>query len=289
MNDGVGRMSRSVARKVKEILGLPIAPCALQGRLGSAKGMWIIDVEDDGTSGEDWIETYPSQRKWECDFLHEHQRTLEVRDCASQLKPAALNLQLLPVLEDRAPDKGRMRAAIGGLLRRSLEAELDAQKSALKQPLRLYQWAHENSGSRIDRLLHNGVPFMAGLPSRKEDILSFLLAGGFDPQKQKYLQEIAWDLQSMRCERLKEKLNIPVVRSAYVYMVTDFPGVLEEDEVHLFFSTRFGNEEYSTNMLHGRDALVARSPAHYASDIQRVKLVFKPELQHLQDVIVFPH
>ncbi|KAJ0348670.1 hypothetical protein COL154_013723 [Colletotrichum chrysophilum] len=41
-------------------------------------------------------------------------------------------------------------------------------------------------------------------------------------------------------------------------------------------------------MLHGCDVLVARSPAHLVSDIQRVKAVFKPELRALKDVIVFP-
>lgn len=39
MNDGVGKMSPAVARQIRVKLGLTITPSAVQGRLGSAKGM----------------------------------------------------------------------------------------------------------------------------------------------------------------------------------------------------------------------------------------------------------
>ena len=61
MNDGIGRMSLSVARQIRNILGLVDIPSAVQGRLGSAKGVWILDTTDSGQT--DWIETYPSQVK----------------------------------------------------------------------------------------------------------------------------------------------------------------------------------------------------------------------------------
>lgn len=41
-------------------------------------------------------------------------------------------------------------------------------------------------------------------------------------------------------------------------------------------------------MVQETDMLVARSPAHFVSDIQRVKTVCKPELADLTDVVVFP-
>ncbi|CAJ2506115.1 Uu.00g002450.m01.CDS01 [Anthostomella pinea] len=73
-------------------------------------------------------------------------------------------------------------------------------------------------------------------------------------------------------------------------MVVDFLGVLKEDEVHLGFSSKFSDEQsgFSETFLHGMDVLVARSPAHYPSDVQRVKAVLKPELGALKDAIVFP-
>ncbi|KAL8781211.1 MAG: hypothetical protein Q9213_006104 [Squamulea squamosa] len=66
-------------------------------------------------------------------------------------------------------------------------------------------------------------------------------------------------------------------------MVADPLAVLEEDEVHLGFSTPFEHE----TILHDLDLLVARLPASLPSDIQKVRAVFKPELKCYRDVIVF--
>ncbi|KAK0631081.1 RNA dependent RNA polymerase-domain-containing protein [Bombardia bombarda] len=287
MNDGIGRMSRSVARKVRDFLGLSDIPSAIQARIGSAKGMWLMDVSDQGDA--DWIETYPSQRKWICDYLDPFQRTLEVRSVASELRSAGLNLQFLPVLEDRAKDKSMMRQAIATRLTNDLRRQFDGQKAAFKRPLQFRQWIIENFGTRSERVTHSHVRFLAGLPDSKQEILMFLLNSGFDPKKQKFLQDLAWDLQMQKCEILKTKLNIKVGRSAYIYMVIDFWGVLEENEVHVGFSNKFRDEvdDSSYTLLADCDILVARSPAHFVSDVQKVRAVFKAELHALKDVIVF--
>ncbi|KAK4235595.1 hypothetical protein C8A03DRAFT_46294 [Achaetomium macrosporum] len=286
MNDGIGRMSRSVARKIRDALGLIDIPSAVQGRMGSAKGMWLMDVADSGD--EDWIETYPSQRKWKCDYADPYHRTLEVREYSKQLVPAGLNLQFLPVLEDRARDKKKMRQAIADRLMNDLEKQFESQKTALMQPLLFRQWVNENSNNRGERVKHGQVPFLGGLPESQEEVLSFLLNSGFD-RRQKYVQDLAWKLQMQRCETLRTKLNIKVGRSAYVLMVVDFWDVLEEGEVHLGFSSNFRDESTgeSYTLLADCNVLVARSPAHFPSDVQKVRAVFKSELHALKDVIVF--
>jgi hypothetical protein len=70
-------------------------------------------------------------------------------------------------------------------------------------------------------------------------------------------------------------------------MVADFTGTLEEGEVHLSFSTKFHVDGFSDTCLEEMDILVARNPAHFPSDIQRVRAVSKPKLRKLKDVIVF--
>ncbi|KAL0933776.1 RNA-dependent RNA polymerase [Colletotrichum truncatum] len=285
MNDGIGRMSRSLARMVRDVLGLEDTPSAIQGRLGSAKGMWIIDIKD--TEDDLWIETWPSQRKWDCDFHDPEHRTLEIKSHATQPRSASLNIQFLPVLEDRARNKEAMREAVGNSLIDELKHELDEQRYAMDYPVQFRQWVNENSSSKFQRLAQNGVSFLAGLPDSKEEVMNFLIDGGFQPQEQKYLQDVAWQLREARCEKLKKKLNIKIPNSANLYMVVDFWGVLEENEVHICFSSKFQTQSFSDSMLHGCDVLVARSPAHLVSDIQRVKAVFKPELHSLKDVIVF--
>jgi len=248
--------------------------------------MWIINVTDTGE--EDWIETYPSQRKWKCDETDAEHRTLEIRGHAAEVKSSHLNFQFLPVLEDRAKNKKELRLSIADLLRTSLRDDIDSQKKAIADPLTFLQWVADHAASRHERVINGEVQFLGGLPNRDEEVLTFLLAGGFDVLKQKFMQEIAFRLQQQKCERLKEKLNVRVGRSAYMYMVVDFLGVLKEDEVHIGFSSRFRANEFPETMVHGIDVLVARSPAHYVSDIQRVKAVFKPELGALKDVVVFP-
>ncbi|EFQ34383.1 RNA-directed RNA polymerase [Colletotrichum graminicola] len=285
MNDGIGRMSRSLARKTRDVLGLSDIPSAIQGRIGPAKGMWLIDIADD--KGDLWLELWPSQRKWNCDFGDPEHRTLEVRAHAKDPGSACLNIQFLPVLEDRAINKEAMREVIGKSLVDELNRQLEEQKDAMKYPLQFRQWISQTSSTRTQRLAHGHVPYMGGLPESNEEIMNSLIDAGFDPRRQRYLQELAWNLRYSLCESLKKKMSIKVSNSAYLFMVVDFWNVLEEGEVHLCFSSKFQTDTFSDSILHGCDVLVARSPAHFVSDIQRVKAVFKPELHTIKDVIVF--
>lgn len=289
MNDGIARMSTALARQIRDVMGLDDIPAGYQGRFGCAKGFWIRDTED--ISDEIWIETYPSQRKWVCDFKEEDHRTFEVRNPSKELKSATLNLQLLPILEDRAINGQEMKHRIGKFMKDSLEADMESQKEAMRDPAHFKLWVYENTASqrRQDRARLGHVPWAAGLPISREDQMELLLSQGFDPTKLEFLRKIAYGLRKEKCEELQSRLNVKVGRSTYAYMVVDFSGTLEEDEIHLGFSSKFTDEQsgFSETFLHGMDVLVARTPAHYPSDIQRVKAVFKPELGSLKDVIVF--
>ena len=84
-------------------------------------------------------------------------------------------------------------------------------------------------------------------------------------------------------------MNIGLGQSTNAFMIADPLAVLEENEVHLGFSSPFRDPKsgFSETMLHDIDLLVARSPAHLPSDIQKVRAVFKPALRIYRDVIVF--
>ncbi|KAI0535140.1 hypothetical protein GGR58DRAFT_24380 [Xylaria digitata] len=289
MNDGIARMSTALARAIRDNMGLVDIPAGYQGRFGSAKGFWIRDTED--TSDDIWIETYPSQRKWECDFKEEDHRTFEVHNASKELKSATLNLQLLPILEDRAINPSDMKEKVGMFMKDSLASEMQSQKEAMQDPAYFRLWMHDNTASqrRQDRVRLGHVPWAAGLPNSREDQMELLLSQGFDPTKLEFLRKIAYSLRKEKCNELQKRLNVKVGRSTYAYMVIDFLGILEENEVHLGFSSKFVDEQsgFSETFLHGMDILVARTPAHYPSDIQRVKAVFRPELGSLKDVIIF--
>lgn len=290
MNDGIARMSTALAQKIRDMMGLTDTPAGYQGRFGCAKGFWLRDTED--TSNEIWIETYPSQRKWDCNFEEEDHRTFEVRNSPGELRSAALNLQLLPILEDRAITASSMKHVVGKFMKESLELEMESQKQAMQDPAHFRVWTNQNAAPqrRQTRVRFGHVPRSGGLPESREDQMELLLSQGFDPKKLHYLREIAYKIRKQKCDEMHSKLNARVGRSTYAYMVIDFQGILEEDEVHLGFSSKFTDEQsgFSETFLHGMDVLVARVPAHYPSDVQRVKAVFKPELGSLKDVIIFP-
>ena len=284
MNDGVGQMSKSLAKKIARILGLVDVPCAFQGRIGSAKGMWVIDIDQDETA--DWIETYPSQRKWHCDHEDIHHRTFEVKNWSKEPRAAALNQQFIPVLEAQAIDPSAMRECFKYHLENSLIEEMAAQKEAMNHPadLRLFM---QGLSSRSDKASLGYTPFLAGLPRDKPDEIKFLLDAGFVQTELHYLQRLCLDISTQDTGALKEKFNIRVPCSAYLFMVADFSATLKPNEVHVSFSTKFQCDEFCDTLLEKMDVLVARAPAHLPGDIQRVKAVSKPGLRHLKDVIVF--
>ncbi|SAM07043.1 hypothetical protein [Absidia glauca] len=63
MTDGCGIISASAMRKIMGSQQNDILPCAIQGRIGGAKGLWIVSLDLDMDSG-DWIEIRSSQKKF---------------------------------------------------------------------------------------------------------------------------------------------------------------------------------------------------------------------------------
>ncbi|RDL40876.1 uncharacterized protein BP5553_00855 [Venustampulla echinocandica] len=295
MTDGAGRISWALALKVMEILGLAYPPSGFQGRIGEAKGFWSVDHSD--RSGQSWIEVYDSQCKWartkskrlDHDDYHESNRTFEVLQCSGPLKSANLNDQFLPLLMENAPDKGFMKKALNKLLEQALDRDLENLRCSLQSGPALRKWISEKNPNQSQRLKSGCVGYRAGFPIGRDEQLIMMLDSGFDTTKLTYAMELTRSLFRDKCEDLKNRLSITIGQSTYAYMVPDFQGVLEPNEVFIDFSS-FTDEisGFSGVMLHGQEILVARSPAHFVSDIQKVKAVAKAELMGLKDVIVFP-
>ena len=290
MTDGAGRISPTLALKVTQILGLSYPPSSFQGRIGSAKGVWTVEYSD--KSGEDWIETSRSQRKWSRGTDRESddssQRTFEVLKCSGPLKSADLNVQFLPILINRANDKLAMKRTISKLLEEGLKQQVETIKTALESPQLLRKWLRENKANLSERLKTGIVPYRAGLPVSMMERLNVMLDAGFDPKCLLFMKHMVRRVFSSKCEELKKRLNIAVGKSAYAYMVPDFWGVLEPGEVYIDFSS-FTDDltNQSGALLRDDDLLVARAPAHFASDVQKVRAVAKAELMGLKDVVVF--
>ncbi|CAG8979219.1 hypothetical protein HYALB_00013146 [Hymenoscyphus albidus] len=293
--DGAGRISYAAALEVMKHLGLTYPAGGFQGRIGEAKEFWTVDHKS--KSGDIWIEVYDSQAKWtrtrskssKNHDNHVDNRTLEVVHPSGPLKSADLNFQIFPILMDRAKNKDDMKKSLQKLLEVGLKSELDNLLTLVGDGPSLRKWVHETNPNEQQRLKVGMVKYDTGLPLLSSEKLIMLLDAGFETNKLQYAMDLSRGLFASKCNELKQRLNITVGKSTYAYMVPDFWGVLEEDEVYMDFSTFTDDVSGITGeMLHGRDLLVTRSPAHLPSDIQKVRAVAKFELMGLKDVIVFP-
>jgi hypothetical protein len=203
------------------------------------------------------------------------------------MKSADLSLQFLPLLMEGSKSPAKMKEALDALLREDLEKELLAIQSAMDDPQSFRQWLRESHCNTSERLKAVMAPYRSALPVAIGERLNMLLDAGFEPKKLHFMKDLALKAFENKCLDLQKKLNITVGRSTYTYMVPDFPGILEPNEVFIDFSSFADNVSgFAGTLFNGVDVLVARSPAHYRSDIQKVKGALKIELIGLKDVTV---
>ena len=88
---------------------------------------------------------------------------------------------------------------------------------------------------------------------------------------------------------LKKYLKSRVKRSLGVFVIADSLKCLNSEEMHLAFSENLIDEQFEINdmMLHDVELIIDRQSALKDSNMQKIRDVFKSELKHLLDVIVF--
>ncbi|KEQ68348.1 hypothetical protein M436DRAFT_68213 [Aureobasidium namibiae CBS 147.97] len=88
---------------------------------------------------------------------------------------------------------------------------------------------------------------------------------------------------------VRSKLKIRLGKSAMALGVADPTGCLKPGGIHMAFSETFRDEVSGEVWSHLKSEVsVARHPSLRCSDLQKVRAVYKEELSHLTDVVVFP-
>ncbi|KAJ8106796.1 hypothetical protein OPT61_g9304 [Boeremia exigua] len=298
MNDGCSIVSVGAALEIwrlyKKFWGVtgPL-PSGFQGRIGGAKGLWMVSAESytkDPEHLEIWIKISKSQLKF-CphpddlsDATFDRLRlTFEVSNYSTAPRPAELHISFIPIMTDR----GVPRDVIAEYIRERLDADRSELLDTLTDPVKLYEYVHKNSSKSKEGA---DMPWQASLPSNLDDKLKLFLESGASPVQLQILAKYL--LRFIKKQHLlqESKLRTPLGKGTYLYGVADPLGVLEPGEVHVQFSSSFvdelTNEKYLN--LKGHNLLVARQPAVRNSDMQKVRAVLHPELSHLVDVVVFP-
>ena len=293
MNDGCGRISQAAALAIALKLDLNTTPCAFQGRIAGAKGVWIVDALGESLPNNSrgyWIEITDSQLKFEGHpidrvFPDSARVTFDVHSWASTLMPASLNFQLIPILLDR----GVPHDVFMTLLEEDLTAKVEDLELAMDSGITLRKWNQDNYPVSQERAKNKGIEMMGGLPDSLSERINWFVEHGFEPKHCRYLKDILFKSVRNYCLRLEDRMNIGIGKSTHALMIADPLAILEENEVHVGFSTLFRDPKsgWAETMIHDEDVLVARLPALLPSDIQKVRAVFKPELRRYRDVIVF--
>jgi RNA dependent RNA polymerase len=290
MNDGCARMSKTLARDIARIMNLNDIPSVYQGRIAGAKGLWMAVPDDefyDMGPRNYCIEIADSQLKIKPHPANdgtseEAQRTFEVLSYSAPGKPAALNTQLLTILHDR----GVQRQTLGELLVADIGTFHADLEESMHRPFRLRSLVQSRGlSSRADE----EVRMTGSWPDEAEEQAIMLIENGFTPDTSSLLVECLRSMLQTSLEQYVDRLQIRIPCSTYLYCVADPYGILEPNEVHLSFSEVWKDpvSGFKESFVDGRDILVARLPALLPSDVQRRQAVWKRELHHLKDVIVF--
>ncbi|KAH0370288.1 hypothetical protein KCU65_g2629, partial [Aureobasidium melanogenum] len=295
MNDGCSLISVGAAKEICEVLGIKgVRPVAFQGRINGCKGVWMISAPYDATEAKHrrkWIQMTESQRKViprDEDFTNscEPDRwSFELVKFTSPPTPSTLNLDFIPILEDRRVSRDILKQVIESQLDLDFSAFLDS----LNDPMSLRRWLHsEFSGmEELNRKL--GIKEAGNFPSDWVEKSILLLESGFNPLTNQYLAMCVQQVVKLWLSSVRSKLKIHLRKSAMILGVADPTGCLKPGEIHMAFSETFRDEASGEHWSHLKgEVLVARHPSLRPSDIQKVKAVYKEELSHLTDVVVFP-
>ncbi|KAI9314515.1 RNA dependent RNA polymerase-domain-containing protein [Dichotomocladium elegans] len=103
MTDGCGLISVSAMRRIMGCEHADTLPCAVQGRIGGAKGIWLVAPDLDFGSGE-WIQIRKSQHKFKTGTLQYDMKvdplhyTFDLVKNAICIYPSSLNTQFIQCL-----------------------------------------------------------------------------------------------------------------------------------------------------------------------------------------------
>ncbi|CAK3798102.1 RNA-directed RNA polymerase [Lecanosticta acicola] len=293
MNDGCNLMSIYIAAEYARIMKLDTIPSTLQMRVAGSKGIWSIIDEDPRSIHQRpegpliWISK--SQIKvhkdpaLDCD---EHWLSANVVRPNMVPRESFLYNTFLPILEDR----GVPRDVLYNVVRSQVNRDAEEFLTALAQgPLPLRQWmqAHMESGESKNR--DAGIGTIGGFPITREEKMIRMIESGFDQRECTYLaneaMEMAKDTFDLKNKHFKPRLS----QSLTLTGMADHTNSLPPGEGHVYLDKAFLDTATckSLVMFDGMECLVARNPALGPSDIQKIRLVFKPQLARYKNMIVF--
>eukprot|EP00435_Cladocopium_sp_Y103_P028410 s898_g7.t1 len=246
LSDGGGRLGLSLANQIREDLNLSYIPAVFQARIGSCKGLWVVDLDMD----EDTIEIRKKQSKWDMNWhaCDKEDRCFEVKDWSrQQAAEGVFNVQLIPILEARGvPADILLKLAIDEV--GEIGTTLGGSGGDIAKSLPVYDTADPNRTQMSLQMID------AGIDVRSEPAAFKWCVG--------YLQG--------KVKSLRDKKHYKCPESWRAFIIPDFSQQLKPHEAIFWVSDSIG-------YLEG-EALVARNPCTAPWDVQKLTFLGEAEI-----------
>ncbi|XP_035696221.1 probable RNA-dependent RNA polymerase 1 [Branchiostoma floridae] len=251
-SDGIGKISRDLAKEVCEKTQRSHEPSAFQVRYAGVKGMLAVDPTLTGLA----MQYRKSMEK----FSSEH-NNIEI---CSESHPARfyLNRQIISILSGLGIPDEVFQVLQEDQLRKLASMFLLENRAvdALNQRAQL-------SGVPYQKLSNCGV-YMTSEPFFKGMLRRVYKSGIGDTRR-------------------KARIEIPPEYGRNMLGVLDETGTLEYGQVFVQYTEDITDKGGETKVLTG-DVVVSRNPCFHPGDVRKLRAVDVPALHHMVDVIVFP-
>ncbi|KXN85003.1 putative RNA-dependent RNA polymerase SHL2 [Leucoagaricus sp. SymC.cos] len=320
MTDGCGLINQAALVAINSILNKSSLPVAIQGRIAGAKGVWLLHPTDNSSEYKIWVRE--SQNKIKHPSLHRSHRIFEIVASSHPSGPVAVSQQSIVNLSYNGVPDGILMSYLEKGLTETIEplVKWDHPKAHLNLWFAINVAGNVSKG-RLGRLTA-GISRALGLTRRtwnededdeEEDIIDFdedkstdtgrneysgaplglhesaleLVQSGFHPSTSKNLREKIKCIIEQAIKTYVEKYRVPLRESLDAFVVPDPLGVLEEGEIYYRSSQSIPNPQTQRtfDVVTG-DVILGRYPIRVASDLQKVKVVNRPELYPWPDVII---
>ncbi|KAG8899017.1 hypothetical protein FRC00_002046, partial [Tulasnella sp. 408] len=313
MNDGCGLINRAALRSIQERKGLQSFPTAVQGRIAGAKGLWILNPNDQEDRPHIWITTSQVKIRYTEKELDEDpsRRIFDLLRVAQVKEPVRLSTQ--PIVN--FAHNGVPHTVFTELLQESLKSSIDhvldewESDNAVAMSSMVFKeggvgnirkrrddrFSERNFGSFRDTeeteegfwTSYGFVPSgdvsdpdpNSGWPTELAEQVVELFQAGFIPSKCSYLASLLKSYLKIVVKRITQGSHIPIKHSAEVFAA---PGTLKPGEVFFRSSQQcalIDDPAITDNIF--------RFPIKVPSDARLVKAVDYPQLRDFTDVLLF--
>lgn len=263
MTDGCAPIGSALMQQIKIALALPqhSKVSAVQGRFGSAKGVWYLDPYVD----PDTIYIRKSQLK----YSSKTPKCLEIIGFSKASGSAKLNRQLVSLLETLGVPPSIL-----------VDMQTEMVERIRKRLFGFDPFVVANYAEKLMKANDN--------PNDDNSVfkqLMTLILSGFD-KSNFYVKSLLNAVFGRLVSGMKERAKIEIEDSRMVLIVADPSGELKPGECFLQFANSPDDEEDDFSRIMQGPVAVARNPCHLASDLRLLQCVDIPALRHFREVLV---